>query len=124
MAKVIWQDGRIRAKALQLVLSGVFLFFFSSSVFVEVASAQTAEELLQTADTYLSNAQYDQAIQTYQTIISQNPGTDHALNAQKGLASVYIQTGNYSAAEQAINTLKTTYSQHPKLFKRIYNLAN
>ncbi len=120
MLRTIWQDGRIKAKALQLVLlTVVFLFFLSSPVF-----AQTAEELLQAAETHISNAEHDQAIQTYQAIIAQNPGTDHALSAQKGIAMVYIQTGNDSAAGQAIDMLKTEYSQDPNMFTNVYALAN
>ena len=124
MTKVIWRNGRISAKALQLILlSGVFLLFLSSSVFVEIASAQTDAEVLQAecvnkyalADDLWHSAKYGEAKVLYQYVAQKSSDSNLAIKCQSRVACCEINLGNYSAAEQAINTLKTDYSEHPEL---------
>ena len=65
----------------------------------------------------------DQAKELYLYVIQNSSDSKTAIRAQKWVANCEIKSGNDSAAEQVINTLKTTYSQHPELHGYIYYLA-
>ena len=92
MLRMFWRDGRTKAKALQLVLLMGILFFLSSPLFVEIASAETpeAETLLTQLEDAVKSNDCVQANQLSSQIVQTWPGTSHAMNALAGVITCQI----------------------------------
>jgi len=84
---------------------------------------------LEQAETLMKNVQYEQAEAIYKQIVTDYPGTDYALTAQKRLVKLYISVKRDNDAQAAIDNLITDFSGDPKLpkalwrFTRIYKKA-
>jgi tetratricopeptide (TPR) repeat protein len=91
----------------------------------------TAEELLaQCRDKYALARKYwvmrnySEAKALYQDISENCPDSDLLLRAKADIAYCELNLGNYDAAEQAIETLKSNYSQHENLCAELYILSD
>ena len=125
MLRMFWRDGRIKAKALQLVLlTVVFLFFLSSSVFGETTPEKdpALTALQQSAKTYWKNSQYAEAEDAYNSIVVQYPSTDQAFSALKNIALLQITQEKWSDVDASISKLDTDFPNHtgfPQALNRI-----
>jgi TolA-binding protein len=128
MAKMIWRIGKISFGALGviavvgLVIYGARILTFAQAQEDPVIEQQVVE-LLQTAKAHQTNEQYDQAEQIYQTIIEQYPGADYALEAQTDMTTLYIETSDDQAAQNAIETLFTDYATNQNVSEAIWKVA-
>jgi len=64
---------------------------------------------------YRRRGKLDKARELYQYVFENCPDSDLAAKSLRWVASCEIESGNYSAAEQAIDTLKNDYAGHPEL---------
>ena len=76
------------------------------------------------ADVYWNMKKYDKSKELYQYVAQNSSDIGLAIKGQTWVAGSEIQLGNYTAAEQAIETLKTNYLQSPELPKYISDLAD
>ena len=115
-----------------LTLSVVLLFFMNPfSIDSALGQAEessdgdsgpSAEQMAaweEEAKEYADKGKYDLAIAIYNSILSQYPGTDAALQARTQTAKLYIRSGNIAAAESAIQVLQTEFAQHSETSKSL-----
>ena len=81
------------------------------------------QEQLEQAKTYQLNERFQQAEQTYKAIVTGNPGTDYAFEAQKSLVVLYIVTRRYAEAQQAYDKLLADFPSHSLLPSALYEIA-
>ena len=100
-----------------LVLFGLVSFSIEGECFADAASD------MEQAKSHEMSGEYAQAEAAYKMIITDYPGTDYALQAQKQLALLYIIWGKKSEAEAAVNKLTADFSENPALFEVLYRIA-
>ncbi|MBW8036704.1 MAG: tetratricopeptide repeat protein, partial [Planctomycetes bacterium] len=76
------------------------------------------------ANNYWYRQQFDKAKKLYEYFSQNSSDSGLAIDGQALVAGCEIESGNDSAAEDAIKILKTIYAYHPKLHANIYELAN
>src|SRR4030042_5990781 len=104
-----------------LLISSVlsaFLLFLAVGVF----SADTSE-LLEQAETYQEKEQYEQAEAIYLQIISNYPGTNYALQAQKNLAILYVLWDKQPEADAALQRLLAGFYTHTDIAQAVHDTA-
>jgi len=99
------------------VLSGFLFFMAAGQCFAD------ASEQLKQADDYKQNKQYEQAEAIYQQIVTDFPGTDDALKAQKELTLLYIITDSQQQADAAFEQLVTDFSEHTGISQAVWQIA-
>ena len=99
------------------VLFGVLLLVAAGLYFAGTS------ELLEQAQTYKQEGNYEQAEAIYQQIVSNYPGTDDALEAQKQLALIYIATDRQQQADAAFGQLVTDFYEHPGISQAVWQIA-
>ena len=83
MTRTIQRTDKISPHAIVFSLT-IVIVVFAILATTDRAFADVSADFEQ-AEVYDDNGQYTQAAGLYQSIITQNPGTAHALNAQKEL---------------------------------------
>ncbi len=83
-----------------------------------------ASALLQQADTYKQQGNYEQAKAAYKSIVTNYPATDHALQAQKSLVMLYIEWGKEPQAEAAYQELLADFSGNEQIAKAVCEIAH
>jgi TolA-binding protein len=82
-----------------------------------------AGALLSIAEIYRKSKKYEEAKSIYETVVTDYPGTERALKAQKKLAIVYIDVGDDPNAQQAIDRLAQEFPGDPNLADALYDIA-
>jgi len=82
-----------------------------------------ASEQLKQAETYKNVGNYEQAEHIYQQIVTDFPGTDEALEAQKKLTLIYIATDSQQQADAALEQLVTGFSEHRGISHAVWQIA-
>ena len=100
-----------------LALSGI-MFSWMAEVCLADASAQFEQ-----AETYETQGYYERAEEIYKTIVTDYPGTDNALKAQKKLTILYITWHKGLQAEAAFQELVTKFSENEHIANAVYDLA-
>lgn len=104
-----------------LVLTAILFSQMTGRCYADVAAQ------LEKAKSYLQNGYYQQAEALYNSVITENPNTDYALEAQKDLVFLYIKmqkkVGTSTDPQLPLNTLKSAYSANPLLPKALYDIA-
>ena len=95
-----------------------FLLFMSTGLFFADAS-----ELLEQAESYQEKGNYEQAEAIYLQIITDYPGTDYALEAQKQLTLIYIATDRQQQADASFGQLVTDFYEHPGISQAVWQIA-
>lgn len=75
------------------------------------------------AETYEQQGNHGGAEDIYKTIVTDYPGTDYALEAQKKLAMLYISRDRLQEANAAFNELITSFSGHKLIPGTVYRIA-
>jgi len=83
-----------------------------------------ASALLQQADTYKQQGNYEQAEAIYKQIVTDYPGTDYAFEAQKRLTIVYILWGKKLQADAAFQELVTNFSKNEHIAQAVCEIAH
>jgi len=99
------------------VLFGVLLLMAAGVWFADTS------ELLEQAETYREQGQYEQAEAIYLQIITDYPGTDYALEAQKKLTLIYIATDRQQQADAAFGRLVTDFYEHTGISQAVWKIA-
>lgn len=60
----------------------------------------------------------------FQQILTNHPNSSESIWAQRGLVMTAVETGNYSAADTAVETLLSEYSGHPKVTTAVRVVAD
>ena len=89
---------------------------------VQKCAADGASEFTQ-GKTYQKAGQYEQAEAVYQSVVSNYPGTNYALQSQKRIAIVNIKMRRFDAVDAAVNKLKTDFASEPNLPAVLYSVA-
>ena len=82
-----------------------------------------AGALLSIAEIYRKSKKYEEAKSIYETVVTDYPGTERALKAQKKLAIVYIDIGDDPNTQQAVDKLAQEFSGDPNLADALYEIA-
>jgi tetratricopeptide (TPR) repeat protein len=82
-----------------------------------------AGALLSIAEIYRKSKKYEEAKSIYETVVTDYPGTERALKAQKKLAIIYIDVDDDPNAQQAIDKLAQDFSGDPNLADALYEIA-
>jgi tetratricopeptide (TPR) repeat protein len=101
----------------------IILFMLSWITFIPIAQAQTAEDLLQQANSLRQNKEYDQAEALYKQIIAENPKSDIALEADKLLAFTYIACNNADAVVLTCQSIIADFIDNPNITQTLYEIA-
>jgi len=104
-----------------LLISSVLCGFFLSMA-AGLCFANASEQLKQ-AETYKNVGNYEQAEHIYQQIVTDFPGTDEALEAQKKLTLIYIATDSQQQADAALEQLVTGFSEHRGISHAVWQIA-
>jgi tetratricopeptide (TPR) repeat protein len=96
----------------KILFLAIFLLFLPLLLTTAAVSAGPSAQLKQ-AETLTEAGQYQQVEQLYQQIVADNPRTDYAFQAQKGLAIVYVRWDKPAEAEAAFEQLRANYSNLP-----------
>jgi len=99
------------------VLFGVLLLVAAGLYFAGTS------ELLEQAQIYKQEGNYEQAEAIYQQIVSNYPGTDDALEAQKQLTLMYIATDRQQQADAALGQLVTGFYEHTGISQAVWQIA-
>ncbi len=83
-----------------------------------------AGALLSIAEIYRKSKKYEEARSIYETVVTDYPGTERALKAQKKLAIVYVDLDDDPNTQQAIDKLAWQFSGDPNLADALYEIAN
>ncbi len=75
--------------------------------------------IYQIANKYQGLQRHAEARDVYQYVAQNNPESEFGIRGQTWTAGSEIQLGNFAAADEAIETLKTNFSQSPLLFESI-----
>jgi len=78
---------------------------------------------LEQAQTLLNEGQYEQVEGAYKQILTDEPGTDYAFQAQKGLAIVYVRWDKPAEAEAACQQLLANFSGHKDIAQAVHDIA-
>jgi len=95
----------------KILFTAIFLLFLLLLLTSPAVSADASAQLKQ-AETLTEGGQYQQAEQIYRQIVADNPRTDYAFQAQKGLAIVYVRWDKPAETEAAFGQLRANYSDH------------
>jgi len=82
-----------------------------------------AGAFLSIAEIYRKSKKYEEAKSIYETVVTDYPGTERALKAQKKLAIIYIDLDDDPNAQQAIDQLSQDFSGDPNLADALYEIA-
>ena len=128
MAKIILRAGRVAIKII-IPFAILGLIFYSVKVLVPAqANVESFPEELaaqfEQAETYQEEGQYGEAEQIYQDIITQYPGTDGALAAQRQLTILYINWNKPAEADAALEELTSSFSEHPGIVRSVCEIAD
>jgi len=86
-----------------------------------------SEALYDIAIRYERVKKYEEAKSIYQQIIQQHPDSSHASRAQLNILkmniSSFVESGNYTAAQAAIDSLTANFSGHSYLPSVLYDIA-
>lgn len=104
-----------RLKITSVIISLIILGIAGNRCWADAAE-------LATADNFVKNGQYAQAEPIYQQIITANPGTDNALNAQKGLVILY-ENWKPQEAGTALGKIISDFSGNPKAVLAVCDIA-
>ena len=104
-----------------VVLAGIVFSLVGAEYPTDTANASA---LLEQAQAYEAEGNYEQAESIYRSIITDYPGTDEAFQAQKNLALLFVVTLNYSVAQAEVETLIADFPEHPQLPAALYDIAN
>jgi TolA-binding protein len=85
--------------------------------------ADVTEQLKQAGD-YIQNKQYEQAEAIYLQIVTDYPGSDYALEAQKQLTILYIKQDNQPRADAALQQLISGFYNHKDIAKAVNKVAD
>jgi len=88
-----------------------------------IAGPGCAPNAFERAQRYERAGQYPQAEQVYQRIVTDQPGTDDALNAQKQLTILYIVSGREPEAQRALKDLIAVFPTHKDTAGAIWAIA-
>jgi len=107
-----------------LIISVVSLFL-GITVFLGMTEQPLVDTIaqLEQAQAYVNNGEYEQAEIIYKTIVTDYPGTDYALEAQKGLTILYISWDKPAQADAAFEKLIADFSGHPDIAQAVYDIA-
>jgi len=99
--------------------SSIILLFagITHPVFADV-SAQFKE-----AEDNVKNTNYAEAEKIYRQIVTDYPGTNDALEAQKQLTLIYIATDRQQEADAAFNKLLANFSGHKDIAQAVHDIA-
>jgi tetratricopeptide (TPR) repeat protein len=89
---------------------------FPNQKFIPLVTYEIAEH-------YRIFKSYQKATQLYQYILNTWPDNWRVVLAQSGLARLYIDTGNETAAQSAVNKLCSDFSNVPEVARGIYLVA-
>ncbi len=103
-----------------LITSVLFGFLLSAAAGQCLADASAQ---FKQANDYKRAKQYEQAEAIYQQIVTDFPGSDDALEAQKQLTILYITTDSREQADAAFNALTAGFSEHDDIAKALYQIA-
>lgn len=92
-----------------LLLSPVVLGLVFFGMATDQSSPDVSAQLKQ-AQVYQTNGQYQQAMEIYQQIAADYPGTGDALQAQEKLTCLYVTLGKELEAQAALEKLKANFS--------------
>ena len=79
--------------------------------------------LLSIAETYRKSKKFEEAESIYETVATDYPGTEHALKARKKLTIVYVDVGDDTGAQEALDKLAQEFSGNPNLADALYEIA-
>jgi tetratricopeptide (TPR) repeat protein len=102
---------------LSSLLPALLIFCITATVLAD-APAQ-----LRQAETFAKNGRYEQAEALYQQIVTENPGTDYALQAQKKLTIMYISIGKFEQADVGFEGLVSRFSDSAGVAKAVHDIA-
>ena len=94
-----------------------------ASLALVIAGPGCAPDAFERAQKYERAGQYTRAEQVYQRIVTDQPGTDEALNAQKQLTILYIASGREPEAQKALKDLIAAFSTHKDTAAAIWAIA-
>jgi tetratricopeptide (TPR) repeat protein len=99
--------------------------FVLSVLFLTTAASAAADvsDQLKQADTLTEAGQYQQAEQIYRQVAADYPGTDYALEAQKGLVVLYVKTNEDDKAQAAFDKLIADFSWHKGIAEAIWDIG-
>src|SRR4030042_1395364 len=86
-------------------------------------SPAAQKDPLEQAQALMNKGQYDQAKIIYQQILSESPGSDKALEAQKQMVIIHIATNNQAEADAAFEQLIAGFSRHKDIAKSVWQIA-
>lgn len=66
---------------------------------------------------------YDLAKAIFNKVLTDYPGTKLAFKAQKNLAVINLEEGDYTAAQEAFDTLITDFNDHPDLPQVVFTVG-
>ncbi|MHC4158416.1 MAG: tetratricopeptide repeat protein [Planctomycetota bacterium] len=108
---------RVQIK-LNILVPFVLIVFMISNQCLADATSELAQ-----ADSHMKNLQYEQAAAEYKAIVTNYPGSDYALKAQKNLAVTYIRMQKLVETQDAIEKLQTDFAGDPGLPAALYDIA-
>ena len=82
------------------------------------------EAINNVGDAYCAMNKSDKALEMYEYAIAQWPGSQWATDAQKRLARMYIQIGDYENAAEAVEKLKTEFSASPSFVAALEDVGD
>lgn len=75
------------------------------------------------ADVYAQSEDYQRAEAAYTAVVTNYPGTDEALEAQRGLTILYLQQDDWQQAQAAYDELVTSFSENEQLPRSAWDIA-
>jgi tetratricopeptide (TPR) repeat protein len=106
----------------KILFPATFLLFLLFLTTAASAAADASDQLKQ-ADTLTEAGQYQQAEQIYRQVAADYPGTDYALEAQKGLVVLYVKTNEDDKAQAAFDKLIADFSWHKGIAEAIWDIG-
>ncbi|MHC4759650.1 MAG: hypothetical protein ACYTE8_13465 [Planctomycetota bacterium] len=126
MAKVILRAGKVAIKiTLPIMFLAVLLYTVKLLAPAKAQEVAGSAELLEQAEGYVVEGQYDQATAIYNSIISDGQvATPGQVLARAGLVAVSIHRGEIAAAEADLDLLLNDYDGEAVLSTAVYGVAN
>jgi tetratricopeptide (TPR) repeat protein len=129
MARIVLRAGKVAARVpLSIMILGLILY---SAKIHKPAKADEAPvidpqipELMQTAQDYQANEQYDEAVQVYNDIIAGYPGTDEAMYAQREIVVCRIEQKDFTEAHGALEQFWAQYSTDEKFVEYVKHIKD
>lgn len=72
---------------------------------------------------YRRSKKYSNAETLYQAVVTNHPGSEYAIEAQRNLVTIYIDSGQNNKAEPAYNKLKADFAGNLELPRELYRVA-